>query len=85
MKVGDRLYCYYSGSNYITIGLFYRIIRVDDNKLWISNDRIDDWFYIEDSGLYSGTERAWYYKNYFYSIKELRKVKLDLLKIVCSV
>ena len=82
LKVGDKLYCYKLEPfhNYLTIGEVYTIIKFsgdveNENRLWIinNNHHDEDWYYINDIGIY-------YYKNYFYTLREVRKMKLDLLR-----
>ena len=76
-----------------TIGTIYTIYNINDNFLsatlkafehlkvdltyiWVIDNNGDkNWCSILDTHL-------WYYGNYFYTIKEVRKMKLDLLKNV---
>ena len=82
MKVGDRLYCYrnINGldniSNMYSVGIFYSIVHIKGERIYlISNTAQGDWFY-------RLVQHEWNYSNWFYTLKELRKVKLDLLKSV---
>lgn len=77
MKVGDRLYCHsFLNLKYLSIGKFYVI------------DNIVKFNYFEvrnDIGLkyilnYGNNINLYYYKKFFYTLKELRKVKLDKLR-----
>ena len=88
MKVGDKLYCcniYLATTKYsanvnwlnITIGRSYVIHNCNS-----VNNRI---FFICDDGSSRWVESVyensyWYYGKWFYTLKELRKVKLDILR-----
>ena len=88
MKVGDRLYCYknylvttkYSGNNVnwlnITIGRSYVIQRSDTaNRIYfISDDGSSRWVTSDEIS-------HWYYGKWFYTLRDIRKIKLDLIKI----
>ena len=74
MKVGDKLYCYNSNTN-IHSGGIYIINNFDINALWLRNDYgLFDWYNISNKSSIN------YYGRWFYTLKELRKVKLDILR-----
>lgn len=90
MKVGDRLYCYNSWNGYlknhsITNGRWYIVsdvrylfdsgFNVLDSINIICGDGMNETFLC--GSYFVGT--YWYYKNWFYTINELRKLKLNRL------
>lgn len=89
MKVGDKLYCYCNIPSDFTVGKVYIVFNInssfsaedinDDsiNKyVWVKNDRgYYDWFSIFAIDNYI----IWYVGNWFYTIQEIRKIKLDFL------
>lgn len=81
MKVGDRLYCYNIDVNHFlsyTIGNFYEIVRLEGWRVYIIGDNGKrDWFFINCNNKNDDD-----YNNYFYTITELRKIKLDKLEHV---
>jgi len=101
MRVGDKLYCYnhlistINGGVHVntdfTIGNYYSVFNINgsfssedikDNMLyyvWVSNDKgICEWF----SSL---NDHIWYIGNNFYTISEIRSIKLDRLKNMYTV
>ena len=73
MKVGDRLYCYSDINMRTDIGVIivrYYVITSYDNK-YIG---VDNLFYIKDCDDFKDT-----YKEWFLTLSELRKIKLDIL------
>lgn len=79
MKVGDSLYCYKLDVNHFlsyTIGNFYEVVRLEGWRLYIIDDTGKrDWFFIN-----GGNKNGDDYNNYFYTVRQLRKIKLDLIR-----
>ena len=82
MKVGDRLYCINNRSNsnksyydnYNSIGKFYIINKVYSDAVWMGCDDGGVCYY----SLIVNDDR--FLGDYFITFRELRKLKLDLLK-----
>lgn len=76
MKVGDKLYCYNSESDTsINVGKTYIIFELQNDAVEFSisitdDEGYEDWFSIDKWS-------SWYYGNYFYTLNELRKNKLE--------
>lgn len=86
MKAGDRLYCY-CDFTYLKIiggkdivfkkGNIYEVhdTSIDDVVILKSDNGIDEIFFIKDEN----KDSFIYYKDWFYTEQELRKLKLDKL------
>ena len=82
MKIGDKLYCveafsFENGPNFSSWNKdkVYKLIYIDIDGYLIESEFHNCWFENED----------WYndcYKDFFITEKELRKIKLDKLKLV---
>ena len=76
MKVGDRLYCYnnkfdgISISNGFIIGNYYIISDINMNAIYVEGILFWNSNNVEGYGIM-------YFGDYFYTLKELRKIKLD--------
>ena len=90
MKVGDKLYCH-SNINIInghcidfseefTIGSTYIISMVYENQIVVSGNINGRCRWLEMSYDYKDFNVLRYYKNWFYTIKDIRKLKLDNIK-----
>lgn len=81
MNIGDKLYCYCNSNVGVvidcTIGMFYIIERIMNNRIIITNNRnVNDWFSYD-----SYEEKSiWYYGKWFYTKQEVRRLKLCKLK-----
>ena len=82
MRVGDSLYCH-SVLNLIQlrVGKVYIIDRIDididDGRFEVIIDEIGSRYYFS-YGI-DNVNRLYYYKKFFYTLKEYRKLKLDFL------
>jgi len=82
MNIGDKLYCWNNDHiicHDFIIGKFYIITFINDditsdNKLYIKGELNEDWFYVKQR-----YNHKYYYGNFFYTLQELRKVKLEKL------
>jgi hypothetical protein len=73
MKKGDKIVCNRIEFDNLTYDRKYNITKIVDNNIGL----IDD---LNDDKLFSILEEHhWYYKNYFYTLKEYRKRKLQKL------
>ena len=88
MKVGDRLYCYCVnrgddcidyGRDFI-IGNWYIVTSIDFINMTIfinSENNVGQWFYIFKD---NSSDNVWYYGYWFYTNRDLRRIKLDRLE-----
>lgn len=76
MKIGDKLYCHSLLDNSgLIIGDSYRIkheVSRFNDMFSISVDYVDEWFYYGEKDV----NHLRYYKKYFYTEQEYRKIKL---------
>lgn len=85
MKIGDKLYCikniYAEGTNFLnyTKNKYYNIVYIDPYGYDVAlkcNNNYPCGFSLKKNN----TNNEWYIWDYFYTIKQLRKIKLDKLK-----
>lgn len=80
MRVGDILYCYRvkNGMNDISsnfeIGQSYEVLSIvlDDNRIYVRTK----YGWMEQ---FFDNSEEWYYGNWFYTLQELRMIKLEKL------
>jgi len=86
MRVGYILYCHsnllsHNSDNfyleYLSIGNIYIITNIYDDSFQVINDIGSKYVF-----RYDDNNRVYYYKNYFHTIKEIRKLKLERLEQV---
>jgi hypothetical protein len=74
MKIGDKLYCYnYPLMSNMIIGETYKLKNVipNDMLVFVISD-VNEWFYYGEKDV----DHLRYYKKYFYTEQEYRKIKL---------
>ena len=91
MRVGDKLYChtdviseeYFSGQIWIefSAGKSYDIIIYREEKIMLHNNDVNRLPYSAGSRrwFYKNTASKYYYGNWFYTLQELRMIKLEKL------
>jgi len=88
MRVGDILYCYRvkNGMNDISsnfeIGQSYEVLSIvlDDNRIYVRTKYgWMEWFNIRVVKQFFDNSEEWYYGNWFYTLQELRMIKLEKL------
>ena len=87
-KVGDKIYCYRNdspwGEDLFTVGRYYIITDVEDDRFYILCDEIFSPTYLYLEQYYDDDDddirKYYYYKLYFTNICEERKFKLEKLR-----
>jgi len=79
MNIGDKLYCWNSHGEYFNVGNWYSVDEVDDASFWLISYNIKGDVQMKSRFVYDVTNWR-YYGNNFYSIKEIRKLKLERLE-----
>lgn len=87
MQAGDRVYCKRTLDYYFSVGEYYIITECDDNTISVGLWGGGQWnFNKEDFLNFNWNNQkiqcGWTndFSNYFYTIKELRRLKLESLK-----
>ena len=89
MKRGDKLYCYrkfrrnlYCYEYIFNEGVYYKIIDINKkgNHISIKGDGVYDFYITDDIYDENGIFVDYYLWDYFYTIPDLRKMKINKLK-----